>query len=786
MSASKLECCCGRGDCPYLEHNSATLAELERDVETAARLGQVRMHVPCWPMLDESLFGHSDISTTHSSDVLNALLDRHESYKAESESNLDRMTAEMEKLQSSKKEVEIENARIVEENRGLLDQLEKLNQLLTESDAQVRTLTTTLQSTQLEVRRLSSSSKRVEQLEEQLLQLENEQAQLEDTLVLTQESESAAIQRWRKAECALGDLHDQIDRIEREARQERERHVELIGRLERRRMVERELDTAAGRIKGAAASASLSRNGTGTNVVSHFVRDILKDNANLQQCVTELKEMLQSSNEDVKYLQEQLLLHQPLPPSSIEEHAYGNLVPLSEELEDKIPEQIPEQIPQEIHVHHHFHNQIPTPLRKEKQIPIHRRQRKRRPVLPPTLHESSTRALPMAQAMHRPTNSASSVTSVFSQASTSLPGAASALSSIPSSPLSGYRTSSIFDRHDSGFDSSRPTSPESVVFSPPRYKTSHRPRLSDASFRSIHETDELDKGESPLSPVEVMAQPQYHEGYQSHEADGPNGNSIEATPNLQQSNEDVCSSERKGSIGGPSEEVVDDRIKPQGGSMETHTGSLIHSANLTRRPHRSASHTSLISVSGMDIHTTSKHPTLALRAAPTFFSRPPKRVSSAHIMFPSPTPIISRTNAIVPKASLTGEQTSVSLLTSVVSSNGRNLRAVSDSVTQTHSDAASTISASSEPSFPAKAGMPTRAIGIRKRMGGWVRDRWSTSANDEAASHAFSLPAGPLVPRPPGVNQRGPILGLRPPPPAPVSLHPENLNRDLLQESLLE
>ncbi|KAK2827787.1 hypothetical protein FQN49_007340 [Arthroderma sp. PD_2] len=751
MSASKMECCCGRADCAYLEHNSAALAELERDVETAARLGQ-------------------------------ALLDRHESYKLESESNRHRMTMDIEKLETRKKEVETENARIVEENRGLLDQLEKLNQLLTESDAQVRTLTTTLQSTQLEVRRLSSSSKRVEQLEEQLLQLENEQARLEDTLIITQESESSAIQRWRKAECTLGDLHDQLDRIEREARQERERHIEMIGRLERRRMVERDLDTAAGRIKGAAASASLSRNGNGTNVVSHFVRDILKDNANLQSCVTELKELLQNSNEDVRYLREQLLLHQPLPSSSIEEHAYSNLVPLSEELEEKMPE----QGPQEIHVHHHFHSPIMTPPRKEKQTPIHRRQKRRRPVLPPTLHETSPRALQMSQVMHRPTDSTSSVSSAISQASTSLPhhGATSALSSIPSSPLSGYRTSSIFDRHDPGFDSSRPTSPESMVFSPPRYKPSHRPKISDASFRSIYETDELERGEAPMLSIEGIANQQP----ETEDLQSPECNNDAAGPasNSQQESEDLQPPQCNGPHNGPIEETVENHnpsTESRTDTVEVRLDPPIHYSPIpTRRVRRSDSHESLISVSGMDIHTSSKNTSLVLRAAPRFFPRAPKRVSYTGTIFPSPTPIISKTNAIVPKASLTGEQTSVSLLSSVVSSNTKNLRVVSDSASQTQSDAVSTISASSEPLLPSKP----RAVGIGKRMGGWVRDKWSTNATDEISVYPSSLPAASFMARPPGVNQNGPILGLRPPPPAPVSLHPENLNQDLLQESLLE
>jgi hypothetical protein len=40
-SSSEIKCCCGRDDCAFLQHNTAALEELEKDVETAARLGQV-------------------------------------------------------------------------------------------------------------------------------------------------------------------------------------------------------------------------------------------------------------------------------------------------------------------------------------------------------------------------------------------------------------------------------------------------------------------------------------------------------------------------------------------------------------------------------------------------------------------------------------------------------------------------------------------------------------------------------------------------------------------------
>ena len=39
---SKLKCCCGRPDCAYLEHNNAAVDDIERKLERAAQLGQVR------------------------------------------------------------------------------------------------------------------------------------------------------------------------------------------------------------------------------------------------------------------------------------------------------------------------------------------------------------------------------------------------------------------------------------------------------------------------------------------------------------------------------------------------------------------------------------------------------------------------------------------------------------------------------------------------------------------------------------------------------------------------
>lgn len=45
-SDPKLKCCCGRADCAYLAHNHAAVDEIERKLERAAQLGQVRALPP--------------------------------------------------------------------------------------------------------------------------------------------------------------------------------------------------------------------------------------------------------------------------------------------------------------------------------------------------------------------------------------------------------------------------------------------------------------------------------------------------------------------------------------------------------------------------------------------------------------------------------------------------------------------------------------------------------------------------------------------------------------------
>ena len=55
-SISNMQCCCGRADCAWLEHNKNALGGLEKDLETAARLGQVRAVMPLLHLVTSWVF----------------------------------------------------------------------------------------------------------------------------------------------------------------------------------------------------------------------------------------------------------------------------------------------------------------------------------------------------------------------------------------------------------------------------------------------------------------------------------------------------------------------------------------------------------------------------------------------------------------------------------------------------------------------------------------------------------------------------------------------------------
>ncbi|KAJ5929752.1 hypothetical protein N7454_006702 [Penicillium verhagenii] len=747
---TSLRCCCGRDDCALLEHNNVALEGLEKDLETAAKLGQ-------------------------------ALLHRHESYMAEAEEDRQRLIDNVDSVEREKRQVQAENARIVEENRSLLEQLEGLNKTVADSDDQIQSLSLTLERTQAELRRLTIAASHAGELETQIAIMEVEQSKMQDSLISAQEDERSAVQRWRNAESALRCLNDQVQRIETEAREERERHEDLIQRMERKRIVERELDSAAVRLKGAAAASELSRN-SGTHVVSRFVKDILEDNAHLQVGITELREMLESSNQEVQNLRDQVLYHQPLDGLDEESNAeFAPTATLSEELEAK-----ERRVSQEFHVHHHYHT--PTSSRKDKGS-LNRRVKKKRPSLgsPAPLHSAVIHS--PRRSIHRSQSSGSSMNTILSQTSASIPPPSSRrwsmqsppADSLASSPRSAFRTSSIFDRGDRGYDYSQATSPDSTVFSSPLNDPQHTKGF-DLPIRSMSDLENFDQppmdDSSGFFNEDNYGRPAFldlYDGMKTHNAIPEESEASSSGIYSQSITNDASSAHAEGIAG----------------LNMPYTPSL----------RKSSSHDSLLSVAGMDIHTPINrqarmgvwHPGIRI----------PQRLISPSVGLSSTPPIISVATITADRAK-GPEKSSRSLLASMAASAGTSLPV--DSASVVSADSCSTASTTNPGSRKSSA------------LGRWVLGRWGTAPVSEdkdpeieeriAAIESALIPepsrseptptAPPRVPpsdvdhassfrfRYPGVNQKGPIMGLRPPPSAPVTLQVQGIDENLLRESLAE
>lgn len=656
--------------------------------------------------------------------AVQALLVRHEQYMYDAERNRSEMKVKIEKLELDKRELEEHNAATIAENRSLLDQLEDLNGTIAESDTHIKSLEATLQSTRQEVRRLETLASRTHDLEMQLAQLEEEQEELQRTVVTSQEEERCAIGRWRAAERKLGDIQDQLERIEREASEEKERHVEIVGRMGRQRAVEKELNTAAGRLKSAASATA--GNGKG-HVVSHFVKDILQDNANLQMGIVELREMLMNSNDEVQLLREQLMMHQPMP----ENDGDGQATLRAETAPKEEAQQV---ISQALHIHHHYH----APKKDDT-----RRPKKKRTSLNSTLFTP-----PRTISTPKTPRSLDTSTTILKQTSVSIPSPITANnrwsaqsgqmsdfapSSVPSSPQSVFRHSAMFDR---GFDidSSRPTSPGSSIdpMSPqfPPYR--HRKRNSEASTRSfaalttfqphvIHEERDDDVEELPL-----------------HEAG--------STPSMPSLEDGFTPSDTSHEFFDPSSTEWDHGFHP---SLRSST-----------------SHESILSISGIDIHTLKSRPSQIIVTGSNTLLRPRSRLGTS--------------STTMSMETITGP----SLITArpMMSRQGHNsssyLRSVSGTLRGSYNSDARSVSSSGSNSTDGPQSS------VSNKLGGWVFGRWGASPktststshlNPAQAQHrAVSTGSGietpskhggevdplrALMGRPPGINQKGPIPG---------------------------
>jgi hypothetical protein len=714
--------------------------------------------------------------------ALQALLVRHETYVADSERERNYMLSTIEGLEQQKFQLEAQNAQTIKTNRHLLDQLEQLNEAVATSDAHAQALTDTLHSTEEEIQRLSLLAARTQSLERQLIDLEREQSQLQSSLDLKVGDEKTAVQRWRRAEATIADLQDQIDRIEKEAREERERHVEVVARMERRMAVEGELATAAGRLKAKAGHDK-----GGTNVVSHFVKDILLDNANLQHGILELREMLLNSNEEVERLRGQLRVHQPVTTPS-EEIACPDTTALT--LQNELGGET--VFNQELHIHHHYHGSAQTPNAPKSQV--HRRPRKKRFSLtpghftPPMQADSSTQAAIMSQTSVTVPN-----TNRWSNATTIAP-------SLPGSPRSMSHRGSIYDRvfSDVQDDSSRPTSPsdsvdlQSPLFAPPckpfglhdvirhhRQKSQSLKPPSLSTIRSVSTPISIVTKSSPataivsaISPANSLANDVF-----------TLSPSISPQPAIPEENEDCALSSpslEPQSLASPHEESADDDL-------------LSPMAYVRPTLRRTVSHESLISISGMDIHTLRSRPSQLFLSTSPRFGTP----AGPNSIQPELTPWTATATASISRRNLSSSTLNRSLLYSTLATPQKRYYGNDDNSTP-HA---------------------RQTSGFTNKLGGWVFGRWGATPTSTLSSSTVSNHSSPRPPscqseetqasidtvkkgennareekkkedksklRPAGVNQSGPIWGFFDVPEIPAKVQVEEFDADALGEALAE
>jgi hypothetical protein len=539
--------------------------------------------------------------------TLQTLLVRHEAYMASAERDRLELTTRIEQLERDNTELEARNKSVTDENHALRDELEQINETVKESETRIGLLEVTLLDSQRELRRLENATDRAASLERQIAVLEEEQVVLRTTIARTEEEARTTMYRWRQAEKGLNDLQDQLERMEKETREERERHVEVMGRMQRQRVMEKELNTAAGRLKGAAAVKSMTDSKNSGNVVSHFVRDLLQDNAHLQVGMAELREMLLSSNDEIQMLREQLMYHQPAagneasPPTTLQAELANKEPPTSPQ---------PPRVSQELHIHHHYHVTHKPDARK----PRKRRQgltagvfatpqfsAPASPIMSSARFQRGTLAGPLLSPPHNDP-------SVYSPSRWSLPAEEQSefmASSAPSSPRSTNRDS-VFDRVS---DLPSPASPTtSVDPTSPGWKAAHRKKASGFSLKSISETAMFSNHVAPSPGYSPRPHPLARLLMNGHSAPSL------ASPYTTDDVPSITSPSASASLSG----YADYDSTTDTGAEEASPTSSQFDSSVQQRPRglrRMLSHESIVSMSnGMDIHTLQARPSqLALR-----------------------------------------------------------------------------------------------------------------------------------------------------------------------------
>lgn len=394
--------------------------------------------------------------------VLQALLARHEQYVAGAENERSRMRDAISRFERTNKELESTNTRLRDENRRLEDHIDDINVAAMESESQIKTLETSLNSTQHELKRWKHRGTLTESLEEQLLQLETEQSNVQSELVISKEDQRMAQQRWHATQYTVRELEAQIESIERDAEMERQRHQEHVERIERQATVQRHMEQ--------------KRTNTDhkNEIISIFVQDLLQDNTNLQIRAAELEEALKRSDKDESPRDGR---RSPIIESIKEPAKLTHRRSLSDELRDVAKN----ESPQEFQTHHqHLVTSVAARSRTSKHARASLTRRSK--MILPVTHAGIP---PPRQYSNRSNTESSSVSNAESErhvqrySHRSVPSQSSALSSGRS--CTSYAPSTIFE-HDSAHEeafSSRPTSSDTNFVLSPMSKPTHSARHSN-------------------------------------------------------------------------------------------------------------------------------------------------------------------------------------------------------------------------------------------------------------------------------------------------------------------
>ena len=436
-----------------------------------------------------------------------------------------------------------------------------------------------------------------------------------------------------------------------------------------------------------------------------------------------------NSNDEVETLRQQLLLHQPLPGEN--ENTQATLRAELALKEDK------PVVSQAVHIHHHYH------AAKKEEV---RRPKKKRTSL-------NTSLFTPPHHLQRSPRGSETANAILSQTSVTIPAPVTpthhrwstqsgqlsdfAPSSVPSSPTSMYRNSTLFDR---GFelDSSRPTSPGSSVdpMSPQFAPLRHRKRGSEVSTRSF-------------LPTNFQSESVIHEE-EDHDVEAL---SSLQTPSMPSLNEDTTESDVS-----------------QESHFDPHHSDWTASFQPSIR--RSASHESILSISGIDIHTLKSRPSQMTITGSNAFLRPRGRVSTPSTM--------TSIETVTAHSTITRTSyNSTAYLRGLAPPNNSDTRSISSGTSNTSNE------------------------GSSKKPGGWIFGRWGVSpakSNDNlrasflaassspAPKRVVSTPVDPLqrfMGRPPGINQRGPIPGfVKKVDKAPSTVRPVVVDHDALREIL--